>query len=228
MTFGTKRVDQRSNPSSAALEFNTFVDMMVGHCELAREIIPKQREIGAERVIPDFDLPRLENVFLNNFHTRNQAEFKKDPKFSDNWMIHKNHVKNGKWTKALTLAKANEGVVKGYFQGKVPSMVARQKQLGGVDVTSWDDLIAKYGDQKYLNTRRTLNDHADENKNIILGLKNVKLELNTGKVVRIVDKVLYVAHVLIEKEPYFIFTFVNKLKLPSWQSRVLETLKGYY
>jgi hypothetical protein len=96
MTFGTKRV--RSNPSSAALEFNTFVDIMAGHCALQRAI--------DEKKTPDFDLARLEKVFLNNFHTRTQAEFEKDPKFSDNWMIHKNHVKNGKWTKALTLTKS--------------------------------------------------------------------------------------------------------------------------
>ena len=226
MTFGK----QQSKPSSAALEFNTFVDIMRDHCELAN-LPPKQRQILAEQetsIPADFDLLRLQNIFLNNFQTRSQAEFEKDPRFSDNWMIHKNHVKNGKWTKALTLANANEGVLKGYFKGKVPRMVAQQKQLGGVAVTSWEDLIERYGDQKYLNTKRTLNDHADENKKIILGLKNVKLELNTGKVVRVVDKVLYVAHVLIEKEPYFIFTFVNKLKLPSWQSRVLETIKGYY
>jgi hypothetical protein len=90
--------------------------------------------------------------------------------------------------------------------------------LNGVGLATWKNLLKNNSNNPYLKTERTLADYSKENKKVILALKGVDLDKNSGKVVIVRDKTLYVAHVAINGEPYMVFSFVNQLNVPSWRS----------
>lgn len=208
---------------SAELEFHAFVDYMVQHCNRVRNA---QEDDAGELVEPEFDLAVLEGMIMQNFQKRDKAEFTRDSAFADHWIISKYHLKKGKWKKALTFAKAHEGLIFGHFKGKsLPE--SSVSALGGVDVATWDDLLQNNSKNPYWNTKRTLADYAMENKELILALKDVDLDKNSGKVVRLGDKTLYVANVDIDKESHMIFSFVNKLKVDGFLSRLFKRVYNY-
>ena len=207
--------------SSAELEFRALVDFIVNHCDRVRNA-----EDYAESAETEFDLANLEGMIMKNFQKRDKAEFTGDPAFADHWFISKNHLKKGKWKKALTFSKAHEGLKFGHFKGKALPKDS-VSALAGVPVASWEDLLEKKAKNPYLNTKRILADYALENKELILALKDVDLDKNSGKVVVIDDKTLYVAHVAINEEPYMVFSFVNKLKVDGFLSRFFKRVYNY-
>jgi len=209
-----------AQPLSAEIEFRQFIGYM------ARHFADVKKAQDAEKPEPDFDLSGLENLLMSGFQNRTKEEFTRDSAFADHWIISKHHLKKGKWKKALTFAKAHEALIFGYFKGKALPK-SSVSTLGGVDVVKWEKLLENK-QIDYWNTKRTLADYASENRKVILALKGVDLVKNSGKVVMVGDKTLYVANVDIDGEPYMVFSFVNQLKVPSWHSRVLETIKGYY
>ena len=198
--------------TSGALEFDAYRDYTNKHFE-------DVRQIGWSG---DFDLAGLEKALLRGYQKRSLNEFEKDPMFSDNWHISKRDLERGLWKRAFTLARANEGVL-AHFNGKgVPQ--SSVKHIAGVDTAYWYDLLKKYKNKKYLNTNRTLNEYAAENKNVILGLKRAtKLPLNTGKVFRLSGgKTVYASRVQIAGEDYVTFSFINRLEVKSWLTRLYE------
>jgi hypothetical protein len=199
---------------SAEFEFHQYIDYM------ARHFTDVKKAEDLEEVEPKFNLSGLERLFRRSFQNRNKEEFTKDPAFADHWFIHKHHLNKGIWKKAATFSEAHEGLKLGYFKGKkLPK--SSVTMLDGVGVTTWENLLINNSKNQYLKTERTLADYSRENKNIILGLKNVKLELNTGKVVMVGNKTLYVANVAINEEPYMVFSFVNQLN----RSRLLTSMR---
>ena len=118
------------------------------------------------------------------------------------------------WRKALTFARAHEGILFGHFKGKtLPN--SSVTMLGGVPVTNWESLLKNNSKNTYLKTKRTLAHYANENKEIILGLRGVSLKANAGKVVKVGDKSVYVANVAIDGQPNMVFSFVNQLRVKS-------------
>ena len=206
--------------SSAELEFRTFVDYMVQYG------MDVEKADDAGELVPEFDLAKLEGMIMKNFQKRNKAEFEQDPAFADYWLISKNHLKKGKWKKALTFANAHEGLKFGHFKGKsLPE--SSVSALAGLPVASWEDLLENNSENPYWNTKRTLGDYALENKEIILALKDVELDKNSGKVVRLGSRTLYVANVDIDKESHMIFSFVNKLKVDGFLCRLFKRVYKY-
>lgn len=197
---------------SGALEFDAYKDYMNEHF----------KEVRQAGWSGEFDLAGLEKELLRGYQKRTLAEFKKDSIFSDNWHMSKSNLEKGFWKGAFTLAKANEGVL-AHFSGKgIPQ--SSVERLAGVDVVNWRALLKNYKNKKYLNTNRTLNDYAMENKKVIQAqaLKEAaKLPLNTGKVFRLSDgKTVYASLVKIAGEDHVTFSFLNQLKVPGLWTRV--------
>lgn len=215
--LGEGRIHQPVQPLSAEIEFRQFIDYMVRHFTDV-----KKAEDGRAQE-PKFNLSGLEQLLRRSFQKRTKEEFTKDPAFADHWFIHKHHLNKGIWKKAATFSEAHEGLKIGHFKGKTLPK-SSVTMLDGVGVAKWADLIANYGDQNYLKTERTLADYSRENKKVILALKDVDLDKNSGKVVMVGNKTLYVANVAINEEPYMFFSFVNQFNFPSWRSRLLTSI----
>ena len=207
-------------PLSAEIEFQQFIDYVVGHFADV-----KQAE-DVEEPEPKFNLSGIAQLLRRGFQNRTKEEFTRDSAFADHWLISKNHLKKGKWKKALTFSKAHEGLKFGHFKGKALPKDS-VSALAGVPVASWEDLLENNSENPYWNTKRTLADYSKENRKVILALKDVDLDKNSGKVVVIDDKTLYVAHVAINEEPYMVFSFVNKLKVDGFLSRFFKRVYNY-
>jgi hypothetical protein len=196
---------------SGALEFDAYKDYMNEHFKEARQA-------GWSG---DFDLAGLEQAFLIGYQKRSLNEFKKDPMFSDNWHMSKRDLERGLWKNTFTLARGNEGVLAHFGGKKIPK--SSLERLAGVDVVSWKALLKNYKHKKYLNTARTMNDYATENKKVILGLREAaKLPLDTGKVFRVNGKTVYASLVKIAGEDHVTFSFINQLEVKSLWNRLYD------
>jgi hypothetical protein len=201
---------------SAEIEFRQLIGYMARYFT----DVQKAQDLEAD---PKFDLSGLERILRRGFQNRTKEEFTKDSAFADHWFIHKHHLNKGNWKKAATFAQAHEALIFGHFEGN-PLPKSSVTMLDGVGVATWENLLKKNSKNPYWKTKRTLADYAKENKEIILALKGVDLVKNSGKVVIVGNKTLYVAHVAINEEPYMVFSFVNKLKVPSWWSQLLKSV----
>jgi hypothetical protein len=191
-------------PLSAEFEFNAFIDYLNDHFK------------GAQ----PFDLARLQQELLTGYQKRSINEFERYPNFLDTWFISKINLARGDWTSAFTYAKANEGVAAHFGVKGIPK--SSVTHFSGVGVAVWRDLLKKYKNNKYLKTRRTLNQYATESKKTILELKDLvsALKLNTGKLVRLSNGMsVYVGFILIDGKEHYAYSFINRLEVATWLSK---------
>lgn len=194
--------------SSAYAEYTNFISHMT-------QFISDNLNDNAK----ELRLVELEQKLKAGFHNRTLEEFIVDPTFQDFWGIERHHIKKRHWKKAYTFSNSHEGIKTGFlYQDATDAMIhigrGQQRELfvGGAKCVSWKYLLEKHSKRKYLDTETTLGDYAKLNKNLILGLSDINLKRNTGKVTKALDgRVIYVARVKMDKKDHILFSTITDL-----------------
>jgi hypothetical protein len=162
----------------------------------------------------EFHLVELEQKLKAGFHNRTLEEFIVDSTFQDFWGIKRHHIKKRHWKKAYTFSNSHEGIKTGFFHKDATTDAIgrgqRELVVGGAKCVTWNSLLEKHSKRKYLDTEITLGDYAKLNKNLILGLSDINIKRNTGKVTKASDgRVVYVARVKMDKKDHILFSTIT-------------------